>query len=297
MSLLNFILAISIIIIMLSLYEIFLEDYIKNLKPRFKKLYQKSHGVEFVRIKIKKGKGDKEVIDISKESIDNYFNLINKYLSKAQKSIKVVDYFSSKNVIRGLYDSNYEHSDEQADYLKAKYKEYYTNLKDIFLNNEKIEYTRISQISGMYRNEDLDPLDKRAEKAISLMTPTLTFHLFDILKTKQDRFKFYICNAPAVLYNYMIIDDKYVLSEYPFYSPEGITFPDEMYVNRKSSLSNQLEKRKKLFEVLMRGKTNVNFELLSNAYAIFLGVVTKEKNENKKYNEDYEEVSELIGIK
>jgi hypothetical protein len=276
MNLPAIIISVCLIIIVLSLYQIFFEDSVNRIKFKRRGLYQKKSGVEFVRIKIKKK-------EVDYESIDNYFELTNKYLSKAKKSIKIVDYFSSHNVIMGLYNSRHECSDEQATYLKEKYGQYYNNLKDKILNNENITCTRIAQISGIYRKENLKQLEKRTERLISLMTPTLTSHLFDLLKIEKNRFEFYICDTPAVLYNYMIIDDKYVLSEYPLYSPEGITFPDEMYVNKYNFLSAQIKKRIKLVNVLKEHKTKVNYNLFYKAYEKFMGVGLKEL-ENEKYN-------------
>ena len=285
MNILYFIIIFSIGVILLSIYQIFFQERLNKFSLKSRNIYQRRGGVEFVRIKIKKNR-------IDRKSIDTYFNLTNQYISKAKKSIKVVDYLPSNNVIKGLYDDTSAYSDENADYLIKKYVEYYENLERVVASNDKLEYTRISQVSGMYRKDELSEREE-IEKAIELMTPTLISHIAESLKIfnkERNKFEFYVCSKPAVLYNFVIIDNKYILSEYPFYNPEGVSFPDEMYVNRRSYLTAQFRKRNKMFDVLMSNKKPIDYHLFKYSYLELKDI----HQENEKYTKGYERVNELL---
>jgi len=243
--------------------------------------YSSSDGVEFVRIRIKEN-----LIDT--ESVDNYFSVIRKHLVNTKKSIQILDYLPSNNAMKYIDSVSKAESykEENILHLKNKYEEYYNNLRDIVLNNKNIIYTRVIQISGLYRNTLPNNQLNCATRAISLMTPSLATHIFQMLKADLgDRFKLYILDKPAVTHDFMILDEEVVLSEYSRYNKKGVNFPDEMYVNLKSSIPQQIKKRCKLIKVLTKEKPTYSFDLMRYAFHEF---------ENPQYYTGFDTVRDIL---
>lgn len=280
---------VSIVMITYSVYQLFIEDYFKKYSKKKRQskelIYEQDNGVEFVRINIKRSYVDYD-------SIDKYFEITNDYIQTAKESIRIANYLPSNNVIIGLYKDKSEFSNDNAAYLKKKYEEYYKNLEGVIKANRDIEYTRIAQISGFYRNHQYPDLKDLVERAIDFMTPNQIEHIFKMYSKcgyGRGRFKFYIRKTPASLYNYMIIDDEFVLSEYPNYNENGVSFPDELYINRKTSLSSQFEKRISHFSMLKKTSSLIDFDCMEYAYEEFHRL-----HRIDDYYGDYKNINELM---
>lgn len=249
--------------------------------------------VKFVRIKIKENNYDNP-------SIDEYFTSLSSVITQAKTSIKVVEYLPSNNVIRGLFLSKKgnlvnDFADKNAKGLLKKYKEYYAHLRGYVRDNKDIEYTRVLQISGWFRDKEEGTRDKLINTTMELLPPALIEHIGAMFNSNcEDKFSLYILSEPVVVYNYLIADKKMVASEYFRYNKEGINFPDEMYINVLGDSSpyegSQLEKRTKLFDEIIKKNEPIS-------KAEFIEAVSKRKiieNNEKEYAKEKEMALERV---
>ncbi|MEM1055992.1 MAG: hypothetical protein AAGI52_10735 [Bacteroidota bacterium] len=218
---------------------------------------------------VKTGLVDFVNIGLSRDGIrDNFHKYIDSlisYVEKANRSIVVVEYLPRKNILQKYS----EIGDKKLTYdLARQYSRYFRSLERAICEKE-ITYTRIWQLSITDRAMNSEPLsaDESLIRSAHLSYRRTLEHVRDVfdctpeLNSGEKLFQLYVASEAIVSYSFMIIDDEYIVSEYPRHDRNAYSIPDALYVDHSSSkediVSKIIEKNSKYAKLLTENKEDV----------------------------------------
>lgn len=250
--------------------------------------------VEFVRIGIKKDR-------IDKTNIDRYFDVLIRYVEKAEHTIHVLEFEPVLNVLKALSRSNEPYFQEIAKYLGGRYEDYFKTIEHMVVN-KGVRYVRIIQLPLAVRDEARKKEQREViEMGIDYAFKKTIEHLTRLWKAKvEDRFQLYIIPEAAVSYSYMLIDNSYAISEFFRINRSGVSFPDELYVNKWDSIPEQIMNRQEMINSILKNNKGVmidDFIAASNALkerrekeAVYIDLERESANDKAEIVKDLEAV-------
>jgi len=194
---------------------------------------------------------------INKASIDNYFDTRTNFIRMASRSIYSLHYLPNKHVLKFLSEDEEEVARASAEYLEKKYRAYYKEVEARIAAG--VYHTCVLQLPTGVRDEAVSQgYQHMLEVAVDLLYKQTVSHYTNSWLIDDTLFNLYVIPEAFVSYSYSIIDDKNILSEYFRYDEEGVTYPDELYVNLSGVVDNQVQRRRKWLDLAISERDPVS---------------------------------------
>lgn len=165
--------------------------------------------------------------------LDKYLGVMSYFISKSSESIYIYNFFSEKKISKSKGNLN----------LTAYYRKYYKILENI-IERKKLNYTRIYQTSKI--QDDTTSTDTM-KKIVLKNFYNETLNHFNRMFEIKDNF-FFIMLKGGWRYNFMVIDNDYLLIEHYQRDKSDKLIPDQLFVyeslkNNKNDIVKSYKKQ------------------------------------------------------